>query len=371
MKKLILFLLATLCSLPLAASAAQTAQARMYCLSPRFQQATSEDGWYKLNLTMLNVGINGELMPNFEANAPYSHFSYLEMYDGYYDDYVQGALWVDLPTTADVDGNGLPDFFQTSQLVNAKTAGKYDFGGLYPSGIIEALWGRDAGSAYGTCILRFKFPNAINPWLTFTHTFELIEYTGPLAYTPGNTNVTGSVSLTQTGNEANTWQGPVEFIKSPTNRFNELELQAGGWTNASLQVQTFWKDPIYRDLPWTTNYTGYFDFDDGDLATTDADYYTWVLSIDDTHDSDGDGIPDFSDTPAPPARPVLSLASSTNQLLLSIQGTVGMICEIQETAGLTTPNWQKIDSVTLTNTIQTIALPWSTTGPKFWRVRVQ
>lgn len=371
MKRLILFLSAALCSLPFVTSAAQNAQARMYCLSLRVQQATSEDGWYKLNLTMLNVGINGELMPNFEANAPYTHFSYLEMNDELFGDVIQGALWVDLPTDADVDGNGLPDFYQSAVAVGATTAGEYSLGSGYGSGLISASWGRAAGSPYGTCILKFKQNNLVQPWLTFTHTFELMEYTGPLAYTPGNTNVTGSVDLKQTGNEANTWQGPVEFFKSPTNRFNELELQAGGWTNAALQVQTFWKDPIYRDLPWTTNYTGYFDFDDGDLTTTDADYYTWVLSIDDTHDSDGDGIPDFSDTPQAAARPSLSLAFNATQTLLTIQGTVGMICEVQETPELRTPNWQKIDSVTVTNTTQTITLPAVGPGQKFWRVRVQ
>src|SRR6266566_1789047 len=94
--------------------------------------------------------------------------------------------------------------------------------------------------------------------VVFVPQFELIEYTGPLTYTPGSNTVSGSVNLTQTGNPANQMQGPVQFVKAAgADRFNNLTLQPGGWTNADLQTLTFTKDPYVRLADWPTNYGGY------------------------------------------------------------------------------------------------------------------
>src|SRR5207244_9403661 len=128
--------------------------------------------------------------------------------------------------------------------------------------------------------------------LVFSPTFELIEYAGPLCYTPGSNIVSGSVNLTQTGNAANQMQGPVQFVKVSSDRFNRLVLQPGAWTNSAMQTISFTDDLVWRIPSWPTNYGGYFDFDDWDPNTSDPDYVTWGLSIDDTNDFDLNGIPD-------------------------------------------------------------------------------
>jgi hypothetical protein len=98
----------------------------------------------------------------------------------------------------------------------------------------------------------------------FTHTFELLEYTGVLNYTPGSTNVTGAINLAQSDNLSNTLAGAVEFIKAETNRFNEFNLQIGNWTNAAAQMLSFTNSYFQRDLAVKTNYYGLVIFDDGD-----------------------------------------------------------------------------------------------------------
>jgi hypothetical protein len=121
-----------------------------------------------------------------------------------------------------------------------------------------------------------------------------------------------------------------------------------------------------------TNYYGYPVFNDGDPSTAAEDYYYWELSIDDTNDSDGDTIPDFSDNPQvmTPSQPMLSLENRDTNLVLSISGDLNSLCKIQEISSLGSTNWITIMSVTLTNNPQTISLPLSSALANFWRVLV-
>jgi len=205
----------------------------------------------------------------------------------------------------------------------------------------------------------------------FLHSFELIEYTGPLNYIPGTNRVSGSLDLVQTGDPSSHLAGAIEFLKSATNRFNELELQPGQWTNAAAQPLVFASDSYLRDELLKTNYYGYADFDDGDPNTADPDYYTWILSIDDANDADADSIPDFSDDPAStgPSAPSLGLSLGSTNLNLSISGTVGRSHEIQEISSLSQTNWTTTTTITLTNSPQVVSLPLPNGPTRFWRVR--
>lgn len=344
-----------------AADAAQTAQARMYCLSLRFQRGHDQNALSTLDLTTLTAGINGELAPLFGA---YDQWAWFDL--DFIGDVMTGTLNLDLPAFSDANGNGFPDFFEVAQSGSGTSSGAYslDSGA---GGSVQAQWTRNAGSAGGTCRL------TLQGFGQFTHSFELIEYSGPLMYTPGSNTVSGSVDLTQTGNSANQFQGPVTFFKNSTNRFNELTLQPGAWTNAAMETLTFLEDDYLHDSTYPTNYYGYFDFDDGDLSTGEPDYYTWLLSIDDPNDADNDGIPDLSDDPQivlPPRRPRLALNRTPTNLLLSISGDVGRLHQIQGATSLTSPNWSNILSVTLTNDPQTVSLPIPAEMQKFWRALV-
>jgi hypothetical protein len=313
------------------------------------------------------VGLNGELAPTFDSPT---HFSGYHQYDTIFDEAIDGFIEFDVPF-ADANGNGFNDFFEVSQAVAATTTGDYDES-PFDSGTVTAVWSRSADSKDGTCALRMR-SDQFGPLPDIVHSFEIIEYTGPLSYTPGTNRVAGSVNLTQTGDPSSQLTGPIEFIKSPTNRFDELDLQHATWTNAASQTYKISNDidSFLRDLTLKTNYYGFVDFDDGDPNTTDPDYYTWVLSIDDVNDSNGNGIPDFTDDvgSTAPRSPSLVLTQGSGGLSLSISGTVGNIHEVQQTASLSSTNWTFVSSVTLTNDPQTVTLPLPTNLTRFWRVR--
>ena len=374
MKKLTCLILAVLPFVPCLSQAAETAQARIWCDSLRFQRGFEPNGLFALDLTTINAGINGELTWNF-FSANYDYSAYLELTDWTFGGEVyQGALEVNLPPIQDADGDGFADFFEVAQPVNSvTTSGGYDFD-VYGAGTCTATWSRAAGSKDGACVLRMNlggFPTV------FTHSFEVIEYTGPLLYTPGSTNVLGSLRVTQTGNPANVIQGPCQFVKLASDPYNDLFINDGTWTNSAQQSLNYAEDAaggygdLYRYPDWPTNYYGWLVFQDGDPNTGEADYLSWNLSIDDANDADHDTIPDFSDDPRviPARQPKLTLSLNAGHVLLTIAGDVGHVHEIEQLTDLGSTNWQPVQSVALTNDPQTVSFALPAGISSFWRVR--
>ena len=177
MNKLILVLIASICFLPKASVAAPIAQARMWCWSMRFQEGAGPFDLYSLELTTLNSGINGELAPLF---GTYSHWALFDFNDLIFDDTIPGILNVDTPEFTDANGDGFDDFFDVSQGASGTTSGIYQFDFEHVTRSISANWSRAAGSPVGTCTL------TLQGYGDYTHTFELLEYTGALVYTPGS-----------------------------------------------------------------------------------------------------------------------------------------------------------------------------------------
>ena len=130
--------------------------------------------------------------------------------------------------------------------------------------------------------------------------------------------------------------------------------------------------PFLRDLALKTNYYGFLVFEDGDPNTSGTDYLYWFLSIDDVNDSDGDGIPDFSDDPGSGTvqPPTVLLSLGNTNLSFSISSTVGRTVEIQEITSLSETNWATVNSFVPTNDPQVVPLLRPTEGTKFWRLRV-
>jgi hypothetical protein len=367
-----LLLLAAWLATSMAGAAAELAQARLYCLSLRFQQGTDQQsGLYTLDLSTVDPpgSPNGELAPDYFGFT--SHYSGFRLYDGALDETIEGEIDIDAPLSKDVNQNGFADFFEVSQSVSGTTTGLLSIPLLGDSGTVKATWSRAAGSKDGTCTLQLT-SRQFGQLPTFAHTFELIEYAGGLSYTPGTNRVTGTVDLRQTGDPQNRLVGPVEFVKSGADPYNQLELQAGTWTNALSEQMTFLTDSYSREAKWPTNYFGYLEFDDGDLSTPELDYYDWGLSIDDLNDGDKDGIPDFSDDPGvvPPRTPTLGLALNGSSLTFTIRGTVGRTHELQEATSLVLKDWKTVKSLVLASDPETVTLPPPTEGVRYWRMRV-
>ena len=356
--------------LPLAGRATETAHATLFSDSVRFHQSLDESDFFSLNLSTLSSGNNGELGPYFyffDQNT--THAAYLDIEDQLLFEHYYGGMDLVVPQVGDANGNGFDDFMEIGQAVNANSSGTYSIPAI-GSGSVSASWSRGAGSRTGTCTLIFHNNSYGN--LVFTAAFDVLEYSGSLTYAAGSNTVSGTVDLAQTGDPATTLQGPVQFTKVSTDRFNTLTLQSSVWTNAYAQTLTYFASSCSRDPSWPTNYYGNLMFDDGDPNTPDADYYAWVLSIDDMNDADRDGIPDFSDDPFGPARPpLLALARDATNFWLTVSGEINHLHEIQESTNLLSTNWVPVMSFTLTNDPQTVSLPLPATGSRFWRVQAQ
>ena len=362
MKILWVLLTVRLITLSFTSHAAQTAPATMFCWSLRFQQGQGSFD-ETLDLSTISGAPNGELAPLYTT---YTHSSgFVLDWSGFL---ITGTIYLNLPPDSDANGNGFDDSFEVSQAAGGTSQGHYTT--VLGGGSVTATWSRGAGSKDGTCFLRLV-DNTYGDLGIYRHTFEVLEYTGSLTYTPGSNVVSGSVNLT---NAADQLLGPVSFVKSIANPHNLLTLQSASLTNAAQQMLTlFMATSFFRDTFLVTNYYGAVEFNDGDLNTAAEDYYSWELSIDDLNDSDHDGIPDFSDEPAAvaPRRPLLSLARGTTNLLLTISGDVNRLHHILESTNFAAGNWKTNLSLTLTNDPQTVSLPLPPGGLKFWRASAE
>src|SRR5690348_2325246 len=256
----------------------ETANSRIWCLSLRFQEGNDGSG-DTLDLSSIPSTYNGELLP-------YNGLTYVSAF--YLDAFnssgltVNGTMYINLPPVADANGNGFNDFFESAMPVGATTTGSYTT--VLGNGMVTANWSRGAGTKDGTCSLHLV-DNAFGDLGNYVHAFELIEYSGPLLYTAGSNTVSGNLNLAKTGDNTSQLQGPVQFVKVSTNRFNRLVLPPGAWTNSTAQLLSYTNSLFARDPPWTTNYYGFVLFADGDPSTAEVDYEVWMLSIDDTNDA--------------------------------------------------------------------------------------
>ncbi len=341
--------------------AAQTAQVHLVCLSLRV--APGSDGFGNtLVLSSVDGAPNGELYPT-------SQFTYGSGFS--LDNFgfpIPGALEVQLPGFTDANGNGFDDFLEVAQGVALTfTAGFYSTD--ISDGTIAVQWSRSPGSPTGVCVFNLV-DDTFGNLGSFTHTFTVLEFTGPLTYTPGGSNVMTSLHLTQLGQPTESFQGTALFSKPIPGDFDYLLLRAGEWTNAFGLTWSYDEAEIYRDTNLTTNYYGYVVFADGDPNTSGYDYPFWLLSIDDANDTDHDTIPDFSDAPvAPPRQPLLSLTRNANQFSLTISGDTGRTYQLLENTNLLPGGWRTNQTFTLATDPQTLLLPLSNEPEKFWRVQ--
>lgn len=355
--------------IPLFARAAGTAQAQLVNASVRLYPGDCSCGFgltwtihFSTVFTEDPPQANGEIAPLLQP-ATHTHWSYLVLED---PSMFASATYaeLDLPM-GDANGNGTPDFFEVNQAVAAGSGGTYATIWNPGYGQLALTWTRAAGARQGSCVLYMNDP-ILGQMGPFTHAFELTGYTGELTYSPGAAGVTGTIRLEKAGPGSEVLDGPVSFVKAETNRFNRLTLAGGNWTHQT-GVFSFSDCELTRDPAHPTVYHGL-------LENPGGDYRSWKLSIVDTNDADGNGIPDFSDDPViviPPRRPALSLSSAQTHLLLWVSGDVGRTHLVQEAASPGSTNWTTVQSLTLTNDPQVLTLPLPAAGPAFWRVKAE
>ena len=339
-------------------TAEQTASARVWCESLHFSQ-----GHYAgdtLDLSTIDGIPNGELAP-YDGKSLASRFAL-----DFSGMPIYGTIYVGLPSFADNDGDGFEDFYQISQAVHATTFGTYET--AVSTGTVTATWNRGEQSKDGNCVLNLK--DSIYGRLGgFSHSFELLEYTGPLLYSAGKTTVSNRFELSQTGSPQQQLRGRFVLTKNPSDRYNDLQLPAGTWTNSAWGDLRVLETIVKREPPWATNYYGYLEFEDGDPRTAAPDFLYWTISIDDLNDANNNGIPDFSDDPSiRPPRLAIAIEGAT--LKLQIEGEKGHTYLMQESSTLSIGPWKDVSRLTLTNDSQSISMTIPQ-GIRFWRAIAQ
>lgn len=352
-------------------SAAQDASMDLFCLSLRMNAATAKmlSIPYTLEFTSGSVATgeaaNGELGVSDGAVA--THVTQFRLSSDTFSDPITGVMYLNVPTIGDANKNGLNDFIEPSQAVSPVVTTGYIYDDLTGSeGTVTATWSRAAGTNQGTCTLAVdtSYLRA-----TFVHSFELLNYTGTLHYTPATNVVEGSVDLHLFSDALATFSGPVSIDKT---NVNQLHLEAGAWTNSAMA--SFAYSATYEGEYITrtgTNYLGFFDALDGDLNTPYVDYAIWMLLVRDGNDANKNGVPDLSDS-METRLPSLKIARSAGQLQLTISSTVGQVHQIETINALGGTNqWMVVTNFTLATDPQTVILTTPTNKTSFWRVGVE
>jgi len=350
------------------------AQARLNCLSLRFQRATAAGLGpdYTLDLSSLapQEPPNGEFYPLFDP-LDFSHASNFILNDPSMGP-VPGNLAFDVPLLRDSNTNQIPDFFETNLGIEATTT-EGDYATPVDQGTIKATWTRLAGSSLGSC--RFQLisrPFGALP--EYTASFEVLEYAGLLSYTPSKSTVKGILTLTNVQNSSDAITGPVTLAKTLTNGVVELLMASGRWTNSAGQALAHifsTLEPFPRNH---LNYSGYVQFIDFDPNTAGEDYFDWILILNDPNDSDGDGIPDLSDDPsAPPAARLelqLEIDRARKTMSFKITGPLGRTATLQGNEYLDSTNWMDLNAVTFTNVSHVLEMALPDSPMMFYRLRM-
>lgn len=287
-----------------------------------------------------------------------------------------------IPSSGDENLNLLTDFYEVSRPVTAQqTTGEFqldDGADVYP-GTIKATWNRDANVATGTVKLQMSIPDFGILNVPFTHSFEILQFKGPLTYAVTSTNVNASVDLKREGADGS-FKGPWPFYQ-----YSRAEL---GWTDADwtgpggLKFELLASDAI-ADTPFSLLragnstsdlYLGAFFFADGDPTTAFPDEYDlWEIVVVDPNDSNGNNIPDLSDVPAGnPAGdpPLLAVRMDGGRLKLRITGKQGQVVTLEQRSAAGTGAWSPGQALTLTADTQEFDLGTPAASTFFIRGRL-
>jgi len=189
------------------------------------------------------------------------------------DDY--GEVTLDLGSI-DSDGNGIDDICEKQKSVNASVSGNwYSFDGA--SGSISGTMARDANSQQGSYNLTVTNTDAgtITAWGDF--------YTGVLSGTVTYNDIDHTI-------EAN-FSSTFEDASSPQTIATTYEVLDKD--RIRIHAKDFLPDTVFARSGNT--YAAVVELTDGGSGTFWPDYQKWNIQIEDSNDSDADGIPDFSD----------------------------------------------------------------------------
>ena len=210
---------------------------------------------------------------------------YFQVVDGYVDDYGEVSLNLASP---DTNNNGIDDVCEKSMSFNGSISGNwYSYDGS--SGGLSGSLTRNANSHHGTYSITAHNTDVGDMFMSGD--FYVGTVSGTLDYSPKEETV--SFTYTSTFDS----QSSPETLE-PTYEILDKD-----------RIRIDAKDTFPTTI-FTRNgntYTAVVVLTDGELETSWPDYQKWQIVIQDTNDTDGDGIPDLSDPPQSKAMPWIPL----------------------------------------------------------------
>jgi hypothetical protein len=210
---------------------------------------------------------------------------YFLIVDGYVDDY--GEISIDIGST-DINSNGIDDFCEKSLSFNSSVSGTW-YSSDGGSGGLNGYITRNANSHGGTYSLTAHNTDVGD--MALSGNFYVGTASGTIDYLEKEK----TVSITY----RTTWasQSSPETIETNYEILDQNRIKINA------------KD-ILPSTIFTRNgniYSAVIMLTDGEPITSWPDYQKWVVLIEDTNDSDGDGIPDLSDPPESKGMPWMPL----------------------------------------------------------------
>jgi hypothetical protein len=256
--------------------------------------------------------VSGELRPRSSTPGLYEG-GYAQVTPLVIVDY--GSYTVSVPTT-DSDSNGIPDVLQFDRDGNFTASGS----GFSPAAgltfSISVRFSRNAGTAIGSYTATTQ--NVLGQANSVNGVYNILTYQGSVTYTRGSTN-TMAITAKVLSQPDVTLAGSTSYTITNSDQISYPSFTIRSNSGTTYQVRA-------GMLSRSGNvYRGNFSLADGLPQTSWADFTEYVLAISDTNDSDGNGIPDFSDTTAAPpviiTQPRATSATVGQSVSLSVVAT--------------------------------------------------
>jgi len=265
-----------------------------------------------------------------------------------------GALELGTPLGGDTNVDGITDFLEVGRTVsNLTSSGTLDFddGTDVSHGTVSATWNRAAGSATGTVVLQVDVPDYGLAHLSFSHSFEIFQYTGALTYDITGTNISATVNLPRIG-ATGAFTGPMPMYRmTPVTLGRSATRWKGPGGLDFIPLDTFGVDGIEATVNYVGKgfYGGLVVLEDGDPSTPFTDEFDFFdLIVIDPNDSNANGIADLSDVPtSAPIRPSLTAQWNAGKLTIRVTGTAGSRQIVERADTLSSPSWTTAAETTL------------------------
>jgi hypothetical protein len=350
-----------------------------------FSSYVSQYSTIRVDLTTQagSMRVSDELSPSSSPGSYWGGFAKISQANGSMLEF--GSYTLAMPTQ-DADGNGIIDVLQNRNDGSFIATGTlYSLLGSFPA---QFGFTRNAGGAFGSYVATISAANG-RPQQNIAGNFRLSGYSGSVSYNRSTGNIlnftlsvltppgaAGSVTSLAAGGTAS---GSVTYTLSGTDTVNYPAFVLTATSGVKYNVKA---GSLTRS---GTSYRGAMILEDGyPDGTYWQDYTDYVVEISDGNDSNGNGIPDLSDSTASIAivgnpqshavttgNPVVFTVSATGAGTLSYQwkkngvsipGASGSTYTISSTSAVSAGSYS-VDITNATGTVNSAAANLVVTSP--------